>query len=349
MSAGHNMSLFREEIESQPNTLQATLDVVGPAASAIASEVGEPPMVILLGRGSSHHAAVFGRYLFEVTCERQALIGAPSIHSVYRPDVDLHGVLAVAISQSGETEDVAAALADMRRCGARTVAVTNDPASTLASRAEYALLTQAGEEQAVPATKTHTAQLLAVACLARAFSSDPLLERGIPEVPAAVARALASADRVEALIPDIRHNQACFVIAGGFALATALEVALKLTEACRVVAVGQSTAEFLHGRVAAAGPDVPVLAFAPPGRSAAHMGGVADRVAAVGGGMLLVTGDEALLGTARRSVLVDCSLPESLAPIAYLVLGQILADRLATALGLDPDHPPGLRKVTRMA
>src|SRR5919107_5795844 len=140
---GHVTSQMLSEIAEQPEALRRTFAALLPRIGDIETLAAETRQVLFIARGSSDNAAV-----------------------------DLRGVLAVAISQSGATEEIVTTLTWARACGARTVAITNVPGSPLAGAADLTLLTQAGPERAVPATKTYTAQLAAVAVLATALGRD---------------------------------------------------------------------------------------------------------------------------------------------------------------------------------
>jgi len=128
---------------------------------------------VLLARGSSDNVAVYGRYLIELASRRPAGLAAPSVHTRYDADVDYSGYLAVAVSQSGATPEIVEMAAHMRRAGAVVIAITNEPGSPLTRACDLTLLTEAGPELAVPATKTVTAQMLAIAAIAAAY--DPVL------------------------------------------------------------------------------------------------------------------------------------------------------------------------------
>ena len=171
-------------------------------------------------------------------------------------------MLAVAVSQSGRTEEIVATQDWARSCGARTVAVTNDGDSPLASRADLALVTRAGEELAVPATKTFTTQLAALAVLGLALGGDRAGLDELRAVPEALSRALEAADAAEALAERLTFVQQLVVSARGYAYAVARELALKLEEACYVTALGLSYADLEHGPIAVVDADTPALLIA---------------------------------------------------------------------------------------
>jgi glucosamine--fructose-6-phosphate aminotransferase (isomerizing) len=338
-------TLMRSEIEEQPTAVARTLDALRPLAPELRRLAADRRQVLFIARGSSDNAAVYGQYLCSIRTGRLGTLASPSVATTYRADVDLDGVLAVAISQSGATEEIVEAMDWARRCGARTVAVTNVAGSPLATGADVALVTEAGVEQAVPATKTYTTQLAALAVLGLALEGgDP---GALEAVPDAVAAALAVAPQAEALAAELTYVERLVVTGRGYASSTALEIALKLKEACYVAAAGLSYADLLHGPIAVVDPSTPaLLVAAADGPVLPGMVALGDRLAGTGAHVYGIGGDAAFVGSCRTA-LPGTTLPEHLAPIALVVPGQLLVEALARAKGIDPDEPRGLRKVTQ--
>ena len=333
------------EIREQPAALRRTLDALLPLESEVAALAARTRQVLFIARGSSDAAALYGRYLCEVGAGRLATPASPSVATRYRRRLDLDGVLAVALSQSGRTEEIVQTLAWAADCGAATVAITNDAASPLAAAAELALVTRAGPEHAVPATKSYTTQLAALVVLALGLGADPNLRGQVQEVPAAVEEMLRS--DVDPLVTALSDVDGLVVSGRGFAASTAWELSLKVREACSIDASGLSYADLLHGPIAVAGPRTPALLVAAGDGPvldgvlalAGRLHGAGVPVHTVGGGPgLAAVADVALPGP---------DLPEQLAPLALVVPGQLAVEALARRLGLDPDAPGGLKKVTQ--
>lgn len=350
MSAGGQgavVSRMRGEIEEQPEALRRTLATLREAVPALREVAQGCRQVLFVARGSSDNAAVYGQYLCSVRAGLLGTLASPSVATTYGASTDLSGVLAVGVSQSGATEEIVETLGWARAQGARTVAVTNVDGSPLAELADVPLVTQAGPELAVPATKTFTTQLAAMAVLGLALSGDDRSLDELDRVPDAVAALLGAAEQAEALAARLTYVRQLVVSARGYASSTALELALKLKEACYVTAVGLSYADLLHGPIAVVDADTPALLVA--GRDGPVLPGMRQlvgRVAAAGGQVYGVGGDEAF-AAACRYALPGPDLPEHLAPIGLIVPGQLLVEALARAKGLDPDAPRGLRKVTQ--
>ncbi|MGO9220941.1 MAG: SIS domain-containing protein, partial [Streptosporangiaceae bacterium] len=190
---------MRTEIGQQPAALRATLDTLMPRGGEAAALARDCRQVLFIARGTSDNAAVYGSYLLQAQAGMLATLASPSIATEYHSRVDLSGVLAVALSQSGATEEIVETLAWARDCGARTLAITNEGGSPLTQMADVAFVTAAGAELAVPATKTFTTQLAALAVLAIALGAglDPGLLRGVPDE---IERMLAGPDDVTAMV-----------------------------------------------------------------------------------------------------------------------------------------------------
>jgi glutamine---fructose-6-phosphate transaminase (isomerizing) len=343
-----SVTQMRAEIAEQPAALRATIDELLPRAAEAGALARDTRQVLLIARGTSDNAAVYGSYLIQVHAARLATLASPSVATVYRSRVDLSGVLAVALSQSGRTEEIVQTLAWAADCGARTLAVTNQPGSPLAQAAEVAFVTRAGAEHAVPATKTFTTQLAALAVLAVGLGAevDP---RQLQRAPDQIEAMLDAPPDVAPLVSELAQDRGVVVCGRGLAYAAALELALKLKETCYLPAMGLSYADLLHGPIAVIDPQTPAILLAA--RSGPTLDGtiaLARHVTGAGAGArAYAIGGNRRLAAACSRTLPAPPLPEWLAPLGLIIPGQLLAEALASRLGLDPDHPRGLTKVTQ--
>jgi glutamine---fructose-6-phosphate transaminase (isomerizing) len=338
------------EIREVPSRIAALIAdgraEIDDVATMIAS--AGPRWATVAGRGTSDHAATFGRYLFETLLGMPTGLAAPSVTSVYEATLDwTHGLL-VAVSQSGQSPDVVAVVRSARVGGAVTIAVTNDVTSPLAEAAHCVIDCRAGPETSVAATKTYVAQLIALAMLVEAVRPDAGLRRALDRLPdqleVAIERSgewLESSDVVDRFAEADRT----LVVSRGYNLATALEIALKLKEAAGLFADGYSTADLEHGPLALVAADVPVLAVRPPGHMGARVDDVVARLA--NGGSVPWSIGAGADGTRGRSLGLGLDLPDTLSPAAFVIPGQLLTEAVARRRGLDPDAPRGLAKVTR--
>ena len=343
-----NVTHMRTEIAEQPEALRDTIDALLPRAGEVAALDRGIRQVLLIARGTSDNAAVYGSYLIQAYAGRLATLASPSIATAYRSRIDLSGVLAVALSQSGRTEEIIETLAWAHDCGARTLAITNGAGSPLAETAQLALITQAGAEVAVPATKTFTTQLAALAVMAIGLGAalDPGELRGVPDEVAAI---LAGPADLDPLVEELARDSGVVVSGRGLAYAAALELALKLKEACYLHAMGLSYADLLHGPIAVVDSRTPaILLAADSGPTLDGTVDLARRVTGAGARAYGIGGGDRLAAACTRA-LPGPRLPEWLAPMGLIVPGQLLTEALSRRLGLDPDHPRGLSKVTQTA
>ncbi|MEV0418391.1 SIS domain-containing protein [Streptosporangium canum] len=338
---------MRSEIAEQPAALRATLDALLPRVGEVQKLAGQTRQLLFIARGTSDNAAVYGRYLAEAHTGRLSTLAAPSIATTYKRKLDLDGVLAVALSQSGRTEEIVETLAWAKDCGARTVAITNGgEQSPLAQAADLALCTLAGEEKAVPATKTYTTQLAALAVLGLGLGAD-VDATDLQRVPDAVEKLIAEPGDLEQIVEGLADKPGVVVSGRGLAFSTALELALKLKEACYLHAMGLSYADLLHGPIAVVDEDTPaILVAAGEGPTLAGTVALAERVTGAGASAFTVGGGTALSSVATAA-LNGPDLPEWVAPLGLIVPGQLLTEALARRLGIDPDAPRGLNKVTQ--
>ncbi|GIH22100.1 glutamine-fructose-6-phosphate transaminase [Acrocarpospora phusangensis] len=338
---------MRSEIAEQPAALRATLDALLPQVEEVRRLGARTRQLLFIARGTSDNAAVYGRYLIEAHAGRLCALAAPSIATTYRRRLDLDGVLAVAVSQSGRTEEIVETLDWAKECGARTVAITNGgPESPLALSADLALCTVAGEEKAVPATKTYTTQLAAMAVLALGLDAD-VNAADLDRVPDAVEKLIENPGDLDALVDGLADKPGVVVSGRGLAFSTALELALKLKEACYLHAMGLSYADLLHGPIAVVDEDTPaILVAAQDGPTLPGTIALAERVTGAGAASFGVGGGSRLAAASTAS-LHGPDLPEWVAPLGLIVPGQLLTEALARRLGIDPDAPRGLNKVTQ--
>lgn len=333
-------TLMAAEMAEQPAVLGRLIDARDELVAGVRElPPAAPVRIVVVARGSSDHAAVYGRYVLEHAARTPVALAAPSLHTRYAVPTDYRGTLAVAVSQSGHTPEIIDVLAAMRARGARTLAVTNDADSPLAAAADHAIWLGAGAERAVPATKTFTAQLAAFALLAEAVGPVPWKPAEWAGVVPAVEAALVDDAPARTVAEAIGPARGLVALARGFLFAVALEAALKLKETTALLAEGYSAADFRHGPIAIAAPDLPVLAFSAHGPCAADVDETADAIRARGGSVHVIS-------DAADADLPIARVPEALAAIPATVRAQQLAYALARHRGRDPDAPAGLSKVT---
>jgi glutamine---fructose-6-phosphate transaminase (isomerizing) len=338
------------DIAEQPDGYERLLtaehtDAIAKVAAQIAQ--WQPRHVVFTARGTSDHAALYGAYLTEIRLGIPAGLASPSVVTLYGARPDLSGALVVGVSQSGGSSDLVEVINHARASGAHTLAVTNNPDSPLAQAAELHVDVAAGHERAVAATKTYTAELLALLLLVEGVRAGTGVVSGderlaLATLPSLAARVLEDPTPVE-LAPRYRFAARVVTTGRGYAYPTARETALKLMETSYLAALAFSGADLLHGPLAMTDPDVPVFAVVGDGPGGASMRDVVARLGerradVVTIGPSDVTGAAARIGTP--------TVDERYAPLLDILPLQRLALALALARGEDPDAPRGLKKVT---
>src|ERR1022692_3133818 len=242
-----SMSRMLEEIRQQPEALERTLSGELRSVEKFKRllEKQRPRLVVLVARGTSDNAALFGRYLLEITTGIPVSLAAPSIATLYEAHIYYREALVVAISQSGESTDTNLVLERARQQGALTLGITNESSSSLARLAEHLFLVRAGREQSVAATKTYTGQMLMLYLLAYALGGAIKIA-DLERLPEAFEAALRLEPAVRALSERYRFMRYAVVVGRGLNYANAFEFALKLMETCYVVAERFSSADFQH-------------------------------------------------------------------------------------------------------
>jgi glucosamine--fructose-6-phosphate aminotransferase (isomerizing) len=334
------------EIAEQPDVLARTLAAERNHVLKLARSLARRPprLIVLVARGSSDNAALFGRYLLELSTGIPVSLAAPSVHTLYKRRMKMDDTLVVGVSQSGEGADVNLVLEACRKSGARVVGITNEPRSSMAGVADETFVTRAGKERSVAATKTYTCQLMLFYMLAAALSGGDL--SALEVLPEYARRALDLSKDIDGLIERYRFMDHGVVVGRGLNYATAYELGIKLMETCYLVMDRFSAADFMHGPIAMLEQDFPVILLAPPGPTFADMKRMAEKVRERGADLLVISSEPAVLRLGTRALRMPVRVPDRYSPIPYIIPGQLFAAKLSVTKGLSPDRPRGLSKVT---
>ena len=338
------MSLW-SEIHEQPDVLDNLVAVGRKAAADAVTVLGYQETdwthIVIAARGTSDNAARYASYVWGNRNRITVALATPSLYGPYESAPTLDGALVVGISQSGQSPDLVEVLAEAKRQGRPTLAITNHAESPMGLLADVTMTLEAGVEKAVAATKTYTTQLMVIALLSEAWAgwSEPDIDR----VADAVRATLAQADQVEGAAQSLLNAKRAVVLGRGFNFATAFEWALKLQELTYLLAHPFSTADFRHGPLALVEPGLPVLAICPDGPLLAEQRELLHEVAQKGAEVIVITNQTDLPG---HVLPLPGELPEWLTPIPAIVMGQLLCHRETQLRSLDPEHPRGLNKVT---
>jgi glucosamine--fructose-6-phosphate aminotransferase (isomerizing) len=327
----------REAADAVERQFEANADIVRSLAERLR---GQPPRsVVTYARGSSDHAATFAKHVIETRVGVLTSSGAPSIASVYRNAPDFRDCLALAISQSGQSPDILAAMGAAKSGGALTVALVNAEGSRLEAAVDSTVPLRAGPEQSVAATKSYIASLAAVIHLVAEWTGEQALLDELVAAPAKLRQAFEC--DWSPLVDCLKDVRGLYVIGRGPGLGVAQEAALKLKETCRIHAEAFSAAEVRHGPMELVGPDFPILVFRQSDESAEGVEDLARDVTKRGA-PVFVAGAEVQGATA----LPVPEAHELIEPLLHIQALYRAANQLSVELGLDPDRPLHLRKVT---
>jgi glucosamine--fructose-6-phosphate aminotransferase (isomerizing) len=340
----YTSALAREALQASASAR----DQIARCAAGFA-ELGErlrrrpPRFVVTCARGSSDHAASYGKYLIETEVGRAVASVGPSIASVYGTGrvapLDLADCLFVTVSQSGKSPDLMRLTEAARASGALVVGFINEETAPLAELCHVALPLCAGPELSVAATKSFLLSGLAFLQLVAHWSRSAALADAVAAFPGALDEA-TRLDWWPHLTP-LASATSLYALGRGTGLGAALEIALKLKETCRLHAEAFSTAEVLHGPLALVDRGFPVLAIGQEDDSAVTTRSTVRRLVELGAH---VRSTIDVFGAERLPTLVG--VPPAIAPLCQVQSFYLAVPRLSVARALDPDAPAHLRKVT---
>ena len=339
---------LHSEIHEQPERLAGLLKLrtrVEQIAAVIQSKA--PCFVFLAARGTSDNAGRYANYLWGAANRLPLALATPSLFTFYGQPPRLKEALVVAVSQSGKSPDIVQVMQEGRRQGCLTLAITNAPASPLAQVAELVLDIQAGEEKSIAATKSYTAELLAIAMLSAALAGSEAAWQELAGVPGWAQDMLTQDVTIARMVQRYCYMNQCVVLGRGYNYATAYEWALKLKELTYLVAEPYSSADFQHGPIAMVEGDSRCWQWHRRVRCSLTM---LEMIATLrnehAAELVVVSDDDQALRLAQSPICLPTGIPEWLTPIIAIIAGQLFAYHLTLAKGYDAEKPRSLRKVT---
>ncbi|MGW0554518.1 SIS domain-containing protein [Streptomyces sp. NPDC002926] len=335
------------EMAEQPAVLRRILQQGAPKIREVAAAIAarSPRFVLLTARGTSDNAALYAKYLLEIQLGLPCGLTSMSTTTAYGARPDLTDVLVITVSQSGGSPDLVASTKAAREAGAVTLAVTNNADSPLAAVSEFHIDILAGEEKALPATKTYTASLLALYLFVEGLrGGDGAAAKILPEL---AAQTLSRQDEVRQLASRYRFAERMVITSRGYGYPTAKEAALKLMETSYIPALAYSGADLLHGPLAMVDNISPVIAVVTDGKGGEALQPVLDRLRDRGADLVVIGPKPQVDAASAGFVLPVDGVPEELQPILEILPLQLLAYEVTIARGQDPDAPRALAKVTQ--
>lgn len=332
-----------KEIHEQPEAVKNTL-LEAPEIQKIVQNFPEFNRISFIACGTSYHASLIGKYLFE------NLVGIPTDVTLasefeYSADTLDEKTLVIVITQSGETADTLKALR-MVNHKAKSLAIVNVLGSTVTREAEYVIYTRAGPEIGVAATKTYICQLTSIYLLAIFMSGKEDLLKQLQNIPKYMESALEKEDLIKEISQKYKDANDFFFIGRGFSYPTAMEGALKLKEITYIHGEGYAAGELKHGPLALIDDDIPVVAVAPPGKSHDKTLSNVEEVKARGAKVIGLGSydDDDLRSEVHDLIEFENEIDEMFSAIPYVIPLQLLSYHISVLKGIDPDKPKNLAK-----
>jgi glucosamine--fructose-6-phosphate aminotransferase (isomerizing) len=342
------MSLY-SEIYEQPAIMRNLLLEQKERISEIAEEIRKKEIsyVFLAARGTSDNAGRYANYLWGAYNGLPVALATPSLFTFYKTPPRLRNALVVGVSQSGKSPDIVSVLSEGKKQGCPTLVITNEPDSPLANGSDFVIDIHAGAEKAVAATKTYTAELLALAMVSVELGKDKKREAELNHIPEWAEEILTFDDHIKNIAQKYRYMERCVVLGRGFNYSTAFEWSLKLKELTYVVAEPYSSADFQHGPIAIVESGFPVMAVAPGGMVFDSLLPMLARLRNDHKAELLIISDQqAALDLAQSSIHLPAGIPEWLTPLITILPAQLFSYHLTQVKGYSTETPRSIRKVT---
>jgi glutamine---fructose-6-phosphate transaminase (isomerizing) len=342
------MTLY-SEITEQPDRIRSLLASQRKTVERIAAEIQKRDIqyVFLSARGTSDNAGRYANYLLGAMNGFPLALATPSLFTYYKQPPKLKNALVIGISQSGKSPDIVSVLEEGKKQGCLTLAITNEPDSPLAQKSDFVFDVQAGAERAVAATKTYTAELMAVGMLSAALNGNKKAWTELAKVPAWMKQTLKQSDFISQAAQRYRYIDQTVVLGRGFNYATAFEWALKMKELTYIIAEPYSSADFAHGPIAMMVSGYPVFAVASKGKVFDSMLTMLKRLREeISAELVVISNDKRALSLAQIPLTIPTDVPEWLSPLVNILPAQLFAYYLTVAKGYNTEQPRSIRKVT---
>ncbi|MHB1394571.1 MAG: SIS domain-containing protein [Clostridia bacterium] len=342
------MSQMWNEILEQPVTLKRCMDMNYSKISEFVAKIKDMDidLICIAARGTSDHAGVFGKYIFEIKNGIPVSLSAPSVNTVYGKALKLKNSLVIGISQSGKAEDVLEVVRHAKEQNCITVGITNDADSIIAKEAMYHFSCEAGLEKSIAATKTFLAQMLIISMIAALWANDTVFMERLLQLPEMVGETLKMSEDIKVKAERYRYMNECFVLARGINYPIALETALKVQETSYVRARGYAISDFYHGPLAMIEKDMPVIVFSPKGPTLEYSKEMIERLKSVGAELIVISNEDEAIKAGSTSFRIPETEDDAISAFLNIVVAQQFSCHLAEIKGTNPDSPRSLKKVT---
>ncbi len=301
---------------------------------------------IIIGSGTSFHASLVLQFLLNKFTSLHTVAIPASEFCSWAPE-KLEKTMLIAFSQSGESTDVIISVKYAKEKGAKIIGITNTPGSTLTKLSDVTLLTKAGEEKAVAATKTYDAQLAAASIISYSLGNREDLIKELENVPDKVKSVIAIEEKIKELSKELVKAEHIFVLGNGINYPNALEASLKLKETCMIHAEGFAVREFLHGPIQLVDETTPVIVLLPTRRTLEESTKTLEKLKSYKAPIIAVCGEDVDVSNYTDKMIEVPKTLEEVSLFTMIKAIQILAFYTSIGKGLNPDKPTKLTKVVK--
>ncbi|MDR1794058.1 MAG: SIS domain-containing protein [Erysipelotrichaceae bacterium] len=340
-------SIMWKEIFEQAEVVKHSLEVNLAKLETIAQLTKKRGIktVLLVGRGSSDHAAQLARYIFEKDAGMNVIISAPSSITMYHANLDYREVLCIGISQSGAAQDVYAVMQVVQKQGGIVVSITNEPNCLMEQGDHIKINNECGPEKSTTAAKSYMTQLVLLLALAYCIKGED--KQFVEKIPEVIQEAYKLKDQVEKIIPVFRNCHDLLFFGRGILYGLATESELKIQETCYLNARAYASSDYRHGPIAATERFIPAIFFLMDPESdestlTLHNDLKNDKDVYT----IIVSQNPDYCALANQAVLLDKKASGIYGAIAGAIFSQMFACMLSIARGYNPDQPVGLSKHT---
>ncbi len=341
------MSYTLTELLSAPQAVREVIEVNVQAIKAIARDAKTRGItnITTVARGTSDNAATYFKYMAEIIGGFMVSKYSQSVTTIYNAQINLKKNMILAISQSGMSEDAILVATSAKESGAMTVAVTNNRESKLAKICDHHIYLQEVEEKSIVATKTFLAQMTAMYMLANELSSN-FAKMNVSTLPKKLENFLA--EYQEGILEFSKQNKDInnfVILSRGMLQGITSEFSLKMMEVAYKFSRPYSTTDFLHGPIAIVEEGTTVVLVAPDSVFREEFVSMATRLSLLGANLIAIT-DIKEISDIAKSALIMPAMRELETPFIYTMALELISTYVSEELGLNPDAPRNLKKIT---
>lgn len=339
------------EVHEQSEIMKKVIEINTPVIKKLCEDVTARGIkkVVLVGRGSSEHALIVGKYAFEVFTPMVASMSSPSVITQYGGRIELKDALTIGVSQCGEAKDVYTVLKQCQDEGGIAVSITNERECLLRNVGTHYINCECGKETSFTAAKSYMAQMTILLMIAAHLSGEKKMIEKVEKSPQIIASCMDQdvEEQIKNSIPLFRNARDILILARGFDFAVAQETELKIMEASYTNAKAYSSCDYPHGPIATTDRFIPVIFFMADKHTDESTVQLMKKMKHdFKISSLVVTNKEEYKDLGDAAVMLPAEAEGISGIFGLVVFSQLFACLLALSRGYNPDEPLGLSKTT---